>query len=83
MGGLQEIEQREPGLQRATSFGSSASRVNNHAARSLPQSEKLGRRDERRMSLDADAADPAGVGSAGGVNLRRASELMGFSPRRR
>ena len=77
MSGLQPSERREPGLQRATSFG------NRVPARSLPQSEKMGRRDERRTSLDADSVSPAGLDFAGGVDLRRASELMDFSPRRR
>ena len=77
MSGLQPSERREPELQRATSFG------NRMPARSLPQSEKLGRRDERRTSLDADGVSPAGLDFAGGVDLRRASELMDFSPRRR
>jgi len=77
MSGLQPSERREPGLQRATSFG------NRMPARSLPQSDKIGRRDERRTSLGADGVSPAGLDFAGGVDLRRASELMDFSPRRR
>lgn len=80
MSGLQPSERREPGLQRATSFGN---RVPDRAARGLPQPEKLGRRSERRMSLDADVVSPAGLDFAGGVDLRRASELMDFSPRGR
>ena len=74
---LQPCARREPRLQRATSFGSRM------PARSLPQSETLGRHEERRTSLDAASTSPAGLDFAGGVDLRRASGLMDFSPRRR